>query len=355
MAIVLVHSRSPTPVHQRERPRECGVPGDVDAVRRRVLDHCARRWRLLLRRCRVLRIGGGHRPQPADRRHRGDAHGSGLLVGRVRRWIFSYGDAAFHGSMGHVPLNEPIVGIAEGRRVRAPRLRRRRLHLRGGGVPRIQGRQAGRGAMHGIAASADGNGYWLAAADGQVVPFGVTDHGNAASDTGATEAVTVACQPRRRGSRRGGCSSATTAARARVLALPLAAASQTRHVPDQAATVATSSRPTRPDRCCSSSEADPSLGFSTRRRNRTSEPRTPVSPEVLPRRWHRRARLFVRASLSGIARMRTCDERRNRPHLGERARTDGHGRVGLRRDTARVAPGLRSCPSGQPLPAESCT
>ena len=47
--------------------------------------------------------------------------------------VFSFGDAAFHGSMGNVRLNAPMVGIA---------------------------------------ATPDGRGYWLVAADGGVFSFG---------------------------------------------------------------------------------------------------------------------------------------------------------------------------------------
>ena len=47
--------------------------------------------------------------------------------------IFSFGDAAFHGSMGGKPLNKPIVGMA---------------------------------------ATSDGLGYWLVASDGGIFNFG---------------------------------------------------------------------------------------------------------------------------------------------------------------------------------------
>ncbi len=47
--------------------------------------------------------------------------------------IFSFGDASFHGSTGNIHLNRPIVGMA---------------------------------------ASADGGGYWLVASDGGVFSFG---------------------------------------------------------------------------------------------------------------------------------------------------------------------------------------
>ena len=46
--------------------------------------------------------------------------------------IFSFGDAKFYGSMGGIPLNQPVVGMA----------------------------------------SNCGNGYWLVAADGGIFSFG---------------------------------------------------------------------------------------------------------------------------------------------------------------------------------------
>ena len=47
--------------------------------------------------------------------------------------VFSYGDAAFHGSTGGSPLNKPIVGMA---------------------------------------ATPDGGGYWLVATDGGIFSYG---------------------------------------------------------------------------------------------------------------------------------------------------------------------------------------
>ncbi len=72
--------------------------------------------------------------QPADRRH-----GRDTRTATATGWcaadggVFAYGDAAFEGSHGGSPLNAPICGMA---------------------------------------ATADGNGYWLVAADGGVFAYG---------------------------------------------------------------------------------------------------------------------------------------------------------------------------------------
>ena len=58
--------------------------------------------------------------------------------------IFSFGDAAFHGSMGGVPLNRPIVGMA---------------------------------------ATPDGKGYWLVASDGGIFSFGTAGFQGSAGGT----------------------------------------------------------------------------------------------------------------------------------------------------------------------------
>ena len=58
--------------------------------------------------------------------------------------VFSFGDAAFYGSMGGKPLNAPVVGMA---------------------------------------VTPDGNGYWLAGADGGVFSFGSAAFGGSMADT----------------------------------------------------------------------------------------------------------------------------------------------------------------------------
>jgi len=71
--------------------------------------------------------------------------------------VFSFGDAAFHGSMGGKPLAQPVVGIA---------------------------------------ATADGGGYWLVAADGGVFPFGNAPfHGSMGGKPLSSPVVGMAAAP----------------------------------------------------------------------------------------------------------------------------------------------------------------
>jgi N-acetylmuramoyl-L-alanine amidase len=89
--------------------------------------------------------------------------------------VFSYGDAAFRGSAGGLPLNAAVVGMAA-----APGGAGYWLVARDGGVF-TYGMAAFWGSagslrldapVVGMAATADGDGYWLAAADGGVFTYG---------------------------------------------------------------------------------------------------------------------------------------------------------------------------------------
>jgi hypothetical protein len=89
--------------------------------------------------------------------------------------IFAFGDAAFYGSMGAKPLNEPVVGMAA-----TPDGQGYWLVASDGGIFAF-GDAAFYGSMGGkplnepvvgIAATADGNGYWLVASDGGIFAFG---------------------------------------------------------------------------------------------------------------------------------------------------------------------------------------
>ncbi len=89
--------------------------------------------------------------------------------------IFSFGDAAFHGSMGGIPLNQPIVGMAA-----TPSGNGYWEVAADGGIFSF-GDAAFHGSMGGIplnqpivgmAATPSGNGYWEVAADGGIFSFG---------------------------------------------------------------------------------------------------------------------------------------------------------------------------------------
>ena len=89
--------------------------------------------------------------------------------------IFSFGDAAFHGSMGGTPLNAPIVGMAA-----TPDGRGYWEVAADGGIFSF-GDAAFHGSMGGtplnapiagMAATPDGGGYWEVAADGGIFSFG---------------------------------------------------------------------------------------------------------------------------------------------------------------------------------------
>jgi hypothetical protein len=73
--------------------------------------------------------------------------GGGYWLVAADGGVFSFGDAAFQGSMGGQPLNSPIVGMA---------------------------------------ADAATGGYWLVASDGGVFSFGAPFYGSSGGQGGAT-------------------------------------------------------------------------------------------------------------------------------------------------------------------------
>ncbi len=96
--------------HDRAQQADRGDGGH--AGRRRLLAGGLRRGHLLLRRCRLLRLGGHH---PLNKPIVGMAatpDGGGYWLVASDGGIFSYGDAGFFGSAGTIALNKPIVGMA---------------------------------------------------------------------------------------------------------------------------------------------------------------------------------------------------------------------------------------------------
>ncbi len=89
--------------------------------------------------------------------------------------VFSFGDAAFHGSAGSIPLNQPIVGMAS-----TPSGNGYWLVARDGGIFAFGDAQfyGSTGALTlnqpvvGMAATPSGDGYWLVARDGGIFAFG---------------------------------------------------------------------------------------------------------------------------------------------------------------------------------------
>jgi hypothetical protein len=89
--------------------------------------------------------------------------------------VFAFGDAAFHGSTGNIPLNQPIVGMAEN-----PVGDGYWFVARDGGIFSFgnapfsgsTGDQRLNQPIVGMAAHPKGKGYWLVAADGGIFSFG---------------------------------------------------------------------------------------------------------------------------------------------------------------------------------------
>ncbi len=101
--------------------------------------------------------------------------GAGYWLAGADGGVFSFGNAAFHGSAGGIHLNRPIVGIAA-----MPDASGYWLVAADGGVFSYgnagfhgsAGAQKLNAPVVGMAASHDGNGYWLVAADGGIFSYG---------------------------------------------------------------------------------------------------------------------------------------------------------------------------------------
>ena len=102
-------------------------------------------------------------------------NGHGYWLVAADGGIFSFGDAAFHGSTGHIHLNAPITGMAA-----TPNGTATGSSAADGGIFSF-----GDAAFHGstghthlnapitgMAATPTGHGYWLVAADGGIFSFG---------------------------------------------------------------------------------------------------------------------------------------------------------------------------------------
>ena len=116
----------------------------------------------------------------------GAPDGNGYWLVAADGGVFSYGAAGFHGSTGGIHLNQPIVGMAA-----TPDGRGYWLVAGDGGVFSFgdAGFHGSTGGIHlnqpivGMAATPDGNGYWLVARDGGVFSFGDAEFRGSAGST----------------------------------------------------------------------------------------------------------------------------------------------------------------------------
>ena len=101
--------------------------------------------------------------------------------------IFSFGDAAFHGSEGGVHLNQPIVGMAstpDGRGYWLVASDGGIFSFGDAGVLRLEGGRTLNQPIVGMAPTPDGGGYWLVASDGGIFSFGdAAFHGSRAASS----------------------------------------------------------------------------------------------------------------------------------------------------------------------------
>jgi hypothetical protein len=115
------------------------------------------------------------------------ADGGGYWMDASDGGIFSFGDAKFHGSMGGQPLNQPVVGMAP-----TPDGGGYWLVASDGGIftfgdAKFHGSTGGlvlNKPIVGMAVTPDGLGYWLVASDGGVFAFGSAQfHGSMGDKT----------------------------------------------------------------------------------------------------------------------------------------------------------------------------
>ncbi len=127
------------------------------------------------------------------------ADGKGYWLVAADGGVFSFGDAGFYGSMAGKPLSAPVVGMAA-----TPDGKGYRLVAADGGVfsfgdAGFYGSMGGQhldAAIVGIAGTPDGKGYWLTAGDGGVFAFGDAPfHGSLATSKLVSPVVGIAGSP----------------------------------------------------------------------------------------------------------------------------------------------------------------
>ncbi|HEX4906714.1 MAG TPA: hypothetical protein VFU93_14745 [Acidimicrobiales bacterium] len=146
----------------------------------------------------------GSAPAPLPRGVAGvawTADGNGHWLATRDGGVFTFGNAAFHGSVGDRALRSPITGIASTSSGNGYWL----VAADGGvfafGDATFHGSLAGkpsRGIVVGIAPTRSGKGYWLASSDGGVFTFGDAKYRGAATDQPLNEPI-VGITPTRTG------------------------------------------------------------------------------------------------------------------------------------------------------------
>ena len=142
-------------------------------------------------------MGGTHLNQPIVG-ITATSDGRGYWLTASDGGVFAFGDAAFYGSMGGTHLNQPIVGITTTSGGKGYW-----LAASDGGVFAF-GDAAFRGSLGGVplnksivavAADPDGSGYWLVAADGGVFAFGAPFLGSLGGTTLSAPVVGLSPSP----------------------------------------------------------------------------------------------------------------------------------------------------------------
>jgi hypothetical protein len=111
------------------------------------------------------------------------ADGGGYWLVASDGGIFAFGDATFYGSMGGIPLNEPVVGMAATADGGGYWLVASDGGIFAFGDAPYVGSMGGRplaAPIVGMAAGQGGVGYWLVGSDGGIFAFGVPFYGSAA-------------------------------------------------------------------------------------------------------------------------------------------------------------------------------
>ena len=125
-----------------------------------------------------IQEGGATASQPAPPAYSAmthDATGKGYWIVGSDGGVFTYGDAAFHGSMGGKPLSAPVVGIAATPSGDGYWIAASDGGLFSFGNAGFHGSMGGKplnAPIVGIASTPTGDGYWLAASDGGLFAFG---------------------------------------------------------------------------------------------------------------------------------------------------------------------------------------